>query len=203
MFEHRILSNVRLVALCFVIFAAMLAHGQDEIPVLRTTPGQSTVKFNVKASVQLVGTFEKWHATLVFASTDISTGVLDVKIDADSVHTGSGMKDDKLKGKDFLDVKDNPLITFHSDKIVQTGPNTFDLPGTFTVRGVSKPETLTFIFTGTKGSGSGDVRGTMAFDRKDYGMNKGILFVTVANRVEVTLDFKVKRVSGPPLVFKQ
>ena len=203
MFEHRILSDLRLVALCLVIFAATLAHGQDGIPVLRTTPGQSTIKFSIKASVQLVGTFEKWHSTLVFASTDISTGVLDVKIEADSVHTGSGMKDGKLKSKDFLAVKDNPVITFHSDKIVQNGPNTFDLPGTFTLRGVAKPETLTFTFIGVKGSGSGEVKGTTAFDRKDYGMNKGMPFVTIADRVEVTLDFKVKRVSGPPLVFKQ
>ncbi len=36
------------------------------------------------------------------------------------------MKGGKLKGKDFFDVEQNPLITFHSDKIVQTGPTTFD-----------------------------------------------------------------------------
>jgi hypothetical protein len=45
--------------------------------------------------------------------------------------------------------------------------------------------------------------GTMAFDRKDYGMNKGIPFIKIADRVEVTVDLKGKRVSGPPLVFKQ
>ncbi|HSZ60161.1 MAG TPA: YceI family protein [Terriglobales bacterium] len=203
MFEHRILSNLRLVVLCLVMSAAMLAHGQDQTPVFEITPEHSTVKFNVKASVALVGTFEKWDSTLAFTSTDVSTGVMDIKIQADSVSTGSGMKDGKLKGKDFFDVKQNPLITFHSDKIVQTGPNTFDLPGTFTIRGVSKPETLKFIVAGTRGSGSGDVQGTMAFDRRDYGMNKGIPFVTIADRVEVTVDLKAKRVSGPPLAFKQ
>jgi polyisoprenoid-binding protein YceI len=112
------------------------------------------------------------------------------------------MKDGKLKNKDFFDVKENPLITFHSDKVVQTGPTTFDLPGTFTIRGVSRPETLTFTLSG-KGTGEGEIKGTMAFDRKDYGMTKGIPFVTIADRVEVTVDLKGKRVSGPPLVFKQ
>jgi polyisoprenoid-binding protein YceI len=29
------------------------------------------------------------------------------------------MKDDKLKSKDFFDVKDDPYITFHSDKVVE------------------------------------------------------------------------------------
>ena len=43
----------------------------------------------------------------------------------------------------------------------------------------------------------------MAFDRKDYGMNKGIPFVTIADRVEVTVDLKGKRVSGPPMALKQ
>jgi polyisoprenoid-binding protein YceI len=127
---------------------------------------------------------------------------MDIKIQAASVNTGSGMKDGKLKSKDFFDVKQDPLITFHSDKVVQTGPTTLELPGTFTIRGVSKPETLTFTVTGA-GTSAGEVKGTMAFDRKDYGMNSGIPFIKIADRVEVTVDLKGKRVSGPPLVFKQ
>jgi hypothetical protein len=43
----------------------------------------------------------------------------------------------------------------------------------------------------------------MALDRKDYGMNSGIPFIRIANRVEVTVALKGKRISGPPLVFKQ
>jgi polyisoprenoid-binding protein YceI len=113
------------------------------------------------------------------------------------------MKDDKLRSKDFFNAKNDPYITFHSDKIVQTGPNTLVLPGAFTIRGVSKPETLTFTITGGKGTGEGTVTGTMAFDRKDYGMNSGIPFIKIADRVEVTVHLKGKRVSGPPLVFKE
>jgi polyisoprenoid-binding protein YceI len=127
---------------------------------------------------------------------------LDVKIQADSVNTGSGMKDGKLKGKDFFDAKNDPTITFLSKKVVQTGPNTFDLQGDFTIRGVSKPETLTLTVSG-KGTGSGEIKGVMAFDRKNYGMNSGIPFIKIADRVEVTVSLKAKRVTGPPLVFKQ
>jgi polyisoprenoid-binding protein YceI len=126
---------------------------------------------------------------------------LDIKVEAASVNTGSGMKNDKLKSKDFFDVKNDPYITFHSDKAVQTGPNTFDVPGTFTIRGVSKPETLVLTVSG-EGTGSGTIKGAMAFDRKDYGMNHGIPFIRIADRVEVDVDLQVKRVSGPPLVFK-
>jgi len=182
--------------------SALLPLAQAQAPVfVISPPPQSTVKFNVKASVAIEGTFDKWDATLTFASPDVTTGVLDIKIQAASVNTGSGMKNDKLKGKDFFDSEHDPLITYKSTKIVQTGPNTFDVPGTFTIRGVSKPETLTLTVSGV-GTGSGAIKGTMAFDRKEFGMNSGIPFIKIADRVEVDIDLIGKRVSGPPLTLK-
>ena len=117
-------------------------------------------------------------------------------------HSGNKMEDDKLKSKDGFDLEHNPLITLHSTKIVQTGPESFDVPGTFTLRGVSKPETLTLTISG-HGTGSGTVNGTMVFDRRDFGFNKGIPFIKIADRVEVTVNMKGKRVSGPPLVLQK
>jgi polyisoprenoid-binding protein YceI len=127
---------------------------------------------------------------------------LDIKIQAGSVDTGSSMKNNKLKSKDFFDVEQSPLITFKSTKVVQTGPTTFDVPGNFSIRGVSRAETLKLEVSG-KGTGAGTINGTMAFDRKDYGMNSGIPFIKIADRVEVTIDLKVKQTSGPRLVYKQ
>lgn len=173
-----------------------------QAPTFVITQEDSLVTFSVKASVAIAGNFDKWNATLTFASPDVTTGVLDIKVQAASVNTGSGMKDGKLKSKSFFDAEHNPLITFHSSKVIQTGSDTFDIPGIFTIRGVSKPETLTLMVSG-KGTGSGEIKGTMAFDRKDYGMNSGIPFIKIADRVEVHVDLHGKRVSGPPLVFKQ
>ena len=191
---------------CFLVSILFLpiiqAQAPAGVPVFVITQENSTIRFAVKASVPIEGTFDKWDATFTYTSTDAEAGVLDVKIQAASVNTGSGMKDGKLKGKDFFDVKNDPLITFHSTKVVQTGPDTFDVQGTFTIRGVSKPEKLNLSVSG-QGTGSGEVTGTMAFDRKDYGMNSGIPFIKIADRVEVSVDLKAKRVSGPPLVFKQ
>ncbi|MGB8985958.1 MAG: YceI family protein [Candidatus Sulfotelmatobacter sp.] len=195
-------SRMQLAVFCFVACVVLPSLSRAQAPVFEITQADSKITFYIKSSVALEGTFDKWDAPLTFTSPDVTTGVLDIKIQADSVNTGSGMKDGKIKGKDFFDVEQNPLITFHSDKIVQTGPTTFDMPGMFTIRGVSKPQTLTFTVTG-KGTGSGEIKGTMAFDRKDYGMNKGIPFVRIADRVEVTVNLKGKRVSGPPLVFAQ
>ena len=179
------------------------AQDTSGVPVFKITPVKSTIKFAVKASVPIEGTFDKWDAALTFTSAAAESGVLDVKIQAASVNTGSGMKDGKLKSKDFFDAEHDPNITFKSTKVVQTGPTTFDLLGTFTIRGVSKDEKLTLTVSGQRGSGHGEIRGTMAFDRKDYGMNSGIPFIKIADRVEVTVDLLADRVSGPPLVFKQ
>jgi polyisoprenoid-binding protein YceI len=127
---------------------------------------------------------------------------LDIEIQAASVNTGSGIKNRKLKGKDFFNAKRNPLITFRSTKVIQTGPDSFEVSGDFTLRGVTKVQTLTLTITG-KGTGSGRIIGTMAFNRRDYGMTKGIPFVKIADRVEVNVNLKATQVSGPRLVYKQ
>jgi polyisoprenoid-binding protein YceI len=185
-----------------VMFGALSAAGQAQVPVYEVTPLESTIQFGVESSVPIQGSFTKWDATMKFSSTDVRSGVLDIEIQADSVDTGSGLKNGKLKSKDFFDVKNSPTITFKSTKVVQTGPNTFDLEGDFTIRGVTKKEKLTLTDSG-KGSSSGSIEGTMAFDRKDYGVSGSIPFIKIANRVEVNVKLKWKRVSGPPLVFQQ
>jgi polyisoprenoid-binding protein YceI len=200
------MCHSRFAALCLLVSALFplpaRAQAPAGVPVFQVTPQDSTIKFFVKSSVALEGNFKKWDATFTYTSTDYKTGVLEVKIYADSVDTGSGMKDGKLKSKDFFNVDQDPLITFKSTGVTQTGPTTFEVAGNFTIRGVTKPEKLVLEVVG-KGTGSGTITGTMAFDRKDYGMNSGIPFIKIADRVEVSVNLKVKRVSGPPLVFSE
>ncbi len=43
----------------------------------------------------------------------------------------------------------------------------------------------------------------MAFDRKEYGMNSGIPFIKIADRVEVSVDLIGERISGPPVALKE
>lgn len=189
------------IAFVFATCAALPAvHAQ--VPVYEVTPVESSIQFDVESSVAIRGTFGNWDATLTFASRDVQSAVLDIKIQADSVDTGSGVKNGKLKSKDFFDAKESPMITFKSTKVVQTGPTTFDLEGDFTIRGVTKKEKLTVTDNG-KGTPSGTIAGTMAFDRKEYGINGKLPFIKIANRVEVSINLKWKRISGPPPVFQQ
>jgi polyisoprenoid-binding protein YceI len=100
----------------FFLFVTVACAQTSDVPVFKVTPVKSTIKFNVKASVPIEGVFEKWEATLTFSSNHAEDGVLDVKIQANSVNTGSGVKDGKLKSKDFFNADQDPYITFHSTK---------------------------------------------------------------------------------------
>ena len=139
---------MRMTVLCLLASAVFPSVGRAQAPVFAIAREHSSIKFHVKASVAMDATVDKCDATATMASPDLETGVLDIKIQAASVNTGSGMKDGKLKGKDFFDAQHDPLITFHSTKIVQTGPNTLDYVGDFTIRGVTKPKKLTFTLSG-------------------------------------------------------
>ena len=197
------LNGIRFATLCIVASGVLapVSRAQD-VPVAAISKEESSFKFFVKSSIPVAGTFEKWDATLTFKSPDVTTAVLDIKIQADSVKTGSGLKDKTMKGKDYFDVKHAPLITFHSTKVTQPGPVTYDVDGDFTIHGVTKSERLTLVVA-AEGKDEAEIKGTMFFDRKDYGMDKNIPFVTVADRIEVVDDLKVKKVSGPPLVHRQ
>jgi polyisoprenoid-binding protein YceI len=195
-------SNMRKHLIWVLAVVALPSLSRAQVPVFEVTPVVSAISFDVEASVALKGTFHKWESNFTCTSTDASLCVLEIKIQADSVDTGNGMKNGKLKSKDFFDVEQDPYITFKSTKIDQTSPTTFEMNGDFTIRGVTKAEKLNLTLART-GTDSGTVTGTMAFDRKDYGMNKSIPLVKIANRVEVSVDLKIKRVSGPPLVFKE
>jgi polyisoprenoid-binding protein YceI len=168
------------------------------IPVFEVTPLHSSIKFFVKASVAIGGKFDKWDAALTFQSPDVTTGALQVKIQADSVDTGSGMKNGKLKSKDFFDVDSNPSIVFQSTKFTQTGPDTIEVDGNFTLRGVSNPEKLTLVVSRKEGH-LAEIEGKMIFNRKNYGMDKGIPFVKIGDHVEVNFHLMVRHSGGPPL----
>ena len=113
---------MRLAVVGLLAAALLPSLAQAQGPVFKITPEDSSVKFFVKASVAIQGNFDKWDATLTYPSTDATAGVLDIKIQAASVNTGSGTKDGKLKSKDFFNSNEDPYITFHSTNIVQTDP---------------------------------------------------------------------------------
>jgi polyisoprenoid-binding protein YceI len=193
------LRGMRTAILCLFLGLFLAPMVRAQAPEFEITPKESWIKFHVKASTTISGKFDKWEASLKFTSPEETTGVLEIRIQADSVDTGSGLKNGKLKSADFFDTEKNPEITFISTKIVKIGPDTYEVDGNFTIRGVSNPEKLTLTVS-KKGGGLGEIRGAMIFNRKDYGMNKGIPFIKIADHVDVNFHLEAKHFGGPPLM---
>ena len=191
---------MRTAVLCLLAFALTPAGSRAQAPVFSVTPADSNIRFTVKSSVAIVGKFDTWHATLKFASADVTSGMLAIAINAATVDTGSGIKNNKLKGKDFFYIERYPTINFHSTKIVQTSPTTFDVDGDFSIRGVTRQEKLKLTIPARR-TGEDEVQGILVFNRKEYGMDKGIPFVKIEDHVEVKINLRVQRLSGPRLVY--
>ncbi len=191
---------MRLSVICLVVVSAMLCPpSRAQVPVFRVTPIQSAIRFNTASSKPLTGNFDKWSATLTFASRNPTSAVLQVEIQTASLHARNSENDEELKGKDLLNVAQAPVISFKSNKVVQTGKTAYDLVGNFTMRGVSKPATLKLVIA-DQGGGSGYIQGIVPFDRKDYGMTSSR---KLEERGEVDLNLKVEQVSGLELIRKR
>lgn len=190
---------MRFLVLSVVVSCMFAVPGKAQAPTFEIARAASWIKFDVKSSTKIAGKFDMWDATLRFASADETTGALDVEIQAASVDTGSGLKNRKLKSKDFFDVDQNPLISFKSTRFVSTAtPGTYEVDGDFTIRGTSNPEKLTLKVSHTP-TGSSEITGAMVFNRRDYGMNKGIPFIKIADHVDVNFHLVEKHVGGPAL----
>ena len=70
-------------------------------------------------------------------------GSVDITIDTPSVSTGSETFNEHIQGEDFLDTKQFPTATFKSSKLNFNGDKLASVDGTLTLKGVSKPVTLT------------------------------------------------------------
>jgi polyisoprenoid-binding protein YceI len=71
------------------------------------------------------------------------TGSVDVSIDTTSVNTGYALFNQHLQGEDFFDTAKYPAISFKSTKVKFEGDKPVAVEGNLTIKGVTKPVTLT------------------------------------------------------------
>jgi polyisoprenoid-binding protein YceI len=71
------------------------------------------------------------------------TGSVDIEIDAKSVDTGSILFNQHIQGEDFLDTAKYPKAIFKSTNVVFEGDKPAKIEGNLTIKGVTKPVTLT------------------------------------------------------------
>ena len=71
------------------------------------------------------------------------TGSVDVTIDTTSVNTGLALFNGHIQGADYFDTAKYPVITFKSSKVKFDGDKPVAVEGDLTIKGVTKPVTLT------------------------------------------------------------
>jgi len=71
------------------------------------------------------------------------SGSVDIEIDAKSVDTGSTLFNQHIQGEDFLDTAKYPKAIFKSTNVVFEGEKPVKIEGNLTIKGVTKPVTLT------------------------------------------------------------
>jgi polyisoprenoid-binding protein YceI len=74
---------------------------------------------------------------------EAKTGAVDIVIDTQSVDTGYATFDEHIQGEDFLDTAKYPTATFKSERVVFEGDQPVRIEGHLTLKGVTKPVTLT------------------------------------------------------------
>jgi len=87
------------------------------------------------------GKFNKQSGTLTYDPATKKASVM-IEIDASSIDTGHTKRDEDLSSPDFLNVVENPTITFKSTKTSWNGNKLATVTGDLTILGVSKPVTL-------------------------------------------------------------
>jgi polyisoprenoid-binding protein YceI len=101
-------------------------------------------EYNHMGFSQQLSRFDKVSGTVTLDRA-AKTGSVDVTIDAKSVNTGSTQFNEHIQGKDFLDTAAFPTITYKSTAVKFNGDAVASVEGNLTVKGVTKPVTLTVV----------------------------------------------------------
>lgn len=94
------------------------------------------------------GVFSGASGRLTLDAEHPERSVLEVSVPIASVLTPSEKLSEELRGAQWLDAHAFPAATFHSTRIVRTGPNSADIDGELSLHGVTAPMTLHATFKG-------------------------------------------------------
>jgi polyisoprenoid-binding protein YceI len=142
------------------------------------------------------GSFTRWSGTLVFDEARPEAAQLSVEIDAASVDTHEAKRDEHLRSPDFLDVAAYPKLTYHSTRVEPAGDRRYQVHGTLTLHGVSRPVTLDVEYAGDIKDPWGHQRAGFSaratIDRKEFGINFNQVLdaggLALGDKVEIAIE---------------
>jgi len=133
------------------------------------------------------GTFSDWSGTIRFDPEKPESADIRIEVRLASASLGDETQDSMLQSGDFFASAANPTATWRSTSVRQTAPNRYSASGTLSLRGVSRPQSLTFTLAGdglrrrVEGSGS--------IDRTAFGVGTGDTAASIDRNVSLTFAF--------------
>jgi len=169
-------------------------------------PGHTAAEFCVRHMMvtYVRGHFKNIRGRLTFDPASPQKSSVEVEIDARGLWTGDPDRDAHLRSADFLDVANQPTITFRSREVHLIGHHDYSVLGDLTIRGVTKPCKLRVTYLGewqTPWWENGVDKGpktragflvTTTINRHDFGVSWNAQLdrggLVVGDLVEITID---------------
>ncbi len=146
------------------------------------------------------GSFNEFEGSGYFDAENPSASHLQLSIQAASIDTRNADRDGHLKSNDFFDMETYPTITFVSTAVEQVDAENYRVTGDLTIKGVTKPVTVDFEYTGSAVDPFNNTRigleGKTVVNRKDWGVNWNATLEAggVLVSEKVTLEFEVSAI---------
>jgi polyisoprenoid-binding protein YceI len=154
-----------------VLAAAATAMAGPPGTTYTLIPAKSSLTYTfTQAGGANVGSFKAFSVNF-----DPTGGRLSVVIDMRSFDTGDQQRNSILRGKDLFDVAQYPQARFISMRIEKT-PSGFTARGLLTIRGVTRPATVSFTWRTVPAQGDGAtgyLNGQSTIPRLDFGIGQG------------------------------
>ncbi|GAA0281571.1 YceI family protein [Alteraurantiacibacter aestuarii] len=153
-------------------------------------PGGS-LRFTVDNSgTTLRGSFASWSGDIAFDPDHPQSANIAMRIQLGSATLGDATQDQMLKGEDFLSATAFPTATWRSTSVRRVEGNRYQADGTLTLKGVSRPQAITFTLSGTGSSRSVTGRGTI--DRNSFSVGTGSNAANVGANVALEFAFDAR-----------
>jgi polyisoprenoid-binding protein YceI len=170
-------------------------------------PNHSVVEFKAKhmmiATVR--GQFTKFDGVIEFDIDNPANTSATISIDAASINTGVGDRDNHLRSADFLEVEKYPTLNFVSRRVEVTGDDTAKLIGDLTIRDVTREVVLNVEYAGLAVSPYGATQvgfnASTKVNRKDWNLTWNVALETggwlVGDDVSINIDLELVKVEEP------
>jgi len=150
----------------------------------------------------IYGRFNKVGGAYMLDRANPVASQFQLTIDAASIDTNDQKRDDQLKGPDFFNVKQFPVISFQSTGVTvqQTDRGTvYQVAGNLTIHGVTRPVTLPVQKLGEGNGPAGNYRtGFLCqtnLKRSEFGMTN--MIPMVGDEIAITVSFEGLRQGAP------